>query len=447
MSSWSWWGTLRDEARTRLWPMPVLAVVVAICVGIGLPRLDAALEDDLPGLMSAYLFSGGADAARTVLSVIATSLITVTSLTFSLTVVTLQLASSQYSPRLLRTFTRDRVVHATLALFLGAFVYALTVLRTVRTEESGAPEFVPQLSVTVAYLLVLLSVLGLVVFLAHLAREIRVETILATVREEGRGTIERVLPVRDATPSARPSPPLDQHGSLLFSPSSGILQGVDEERLREAAAAVGAVIAVDVPVGEALVDGVPFGSAWSASPGRDLTDDELSQLREHLTRVLVVGFERTSRQDVSLGLRQLTDVAVKALSPGINDPTTAVHALHHSAVLLVELLRRDLSPQVVEDDAGRLAGLVAQRSFTGLLDLAVSQPRVYGRDDPEVSRALLELLLAVAWRAGQPEKSAISDQLARLREAIEGGGLDAAHRAGLATLADEVQRVLANVKE
>lgn len=160
MPDWISWERLRDETRTRLWPLPVVALVSAVALGIALPRLDAALADDLSPAVAAYLFGGGAGAARTVLSAIATSLITVTSLTFSLTVLTLQLASSQYSPRLLRTFTRDRFVHRTLALFLGSFVYALTVLRTVRTPEGGGAEFVPQLSVTVAFALTLASTLG-----------------------------------------------------------------------------------------------------------------------------------------------------------------------------------------------------------------------------------------------------------------------------------------------
>ena len=215
--SWlSSWGSLRDEARTRLWPLPLLAVLAAVALGIGLPRMDAALDDRLPAALTVYLFGGGAGAARTVLTAIATSLITVTSLTFSLTVVTLQLASSQYSPRLLRTFTRDRFVHGTLALFLGSFVYALTVLRTVRTADSGGDPFVPQLSVTVAYVLMVASVVGLVMFLAHLAREIRVETILATVHAEASDTIARVLGGPDDADdrTGRPASVLpDEHAS------------------------------------------------------------------------------------------------------------------------------------------------------------------------------------------------------------------------------------------
>lgn len=172
-----------DSLRTRLWPVPLLLVAGATGLGELLPRVDRALETSTGGTATAVqLFGGGADAARTVLSAIAGSLVTATSLTFSLTVVTLQLASSQYSPRLLRTFTRDGVVQVTLGLFLATFTYALVVLRAVRSDDTDAAVdgvFVPRLSVTVAVVLTLASVLALVLFLAHLAREIRVETVLA----------------------------------------------------------------------------------------------------------------------------------------------------------------------------------------------------------------------------------------------------------------------------
>ena len=146
-----WSAATADAWRTQLWPVPTLAVAAAVALGVGLPRVDAHIDDELPASVTAYLFSGGPEAARTVLSVIAGSLITVTSLTFSLTVVTLQLASSQFSPRLLRTFTRDRLVHVSLGLLLGTFMYAVTVLRTVRASLSDHEAFVPQLAVTGAY--------------------------------------------------------------------------------------------------------------------------------------------------------------------------------------------------------------------------------------------------------------------------------------------------------
>lgn len=371
-------------------------------------------------------------------------MITVTSLTFSLTVVTLQLASSQYSPRLLRTFTRDRFVHSTLAMFLGSFVYALTVVRTVRSPgDEGRGGFVPQFSVTFAFVLALGSAVVLVLFLAHLAREIRVETILRNVHDDASDTIQRVLATRPAAHPPQPHAPRPVDLRLLLAPASGFLVGLDAEQLHEAVLSADAVVVVDKAVGDSFVGGTPVARAWSLSPGTRLSDDSLTTLQNGLARAMDTGFERTSRQDVAFGLRQLTDVGVKALSPGINDPTTAVHALNHSAVLLCDLLRRDLEPHVLDDDTGRPRLVLRQRPFAELLELAVAQPRIHGADDPYVVRALLSLLHAVAWIAERPEElAAIDAQLARTRHTISHGPMDTVHKHELSDLAGEVADVI-----
>ncbi|MFC7363398.1 DUF2254 domain-containing protein [Nocardioides astragali] len=435
------WRGFLEETRTSLWPLPVAALVLAVSLGVALPRLDAAMGGDLPASVSATLFGGGAEAAQILLSAIATSLITVTSLTFSLTVVTLQLASSQYSPRLLRTFTRDRFVQRTLALFLGSFVYALTVLRTVRTPEGSGAGFVPQLSVTVAFAFTLASVLGLVLFLAHLAREIRVETVMRNVHKDADHCIERVLGERE-TSVALPQGPEGDAMRPLLAPSSGFVVAVRGEALWEAARAVDAVVVVDRRVGDAVVAHTPVARAWSVS-GDVLSEEDVEGLQERLGRAVEIGYERTAQQDVAFGLRQLTDVAVKALSPGINDPTTAVHALNHSAALLCDLLRRDLGAATVRDDVGRVRVVLRQWSFRELLDLAVTQPRIYGADDPLVMAALLDLLEAVAWAgAGQGQQIGVEHQLNRSHQVIEQGDLDESHREELRRRATAVTEVL-----
>ena len=437
------WESWADETRTRLWPLPVLALISAVALGIGLPRLDAAIGDNLPAELTVYLFGGGAGAARTVLNVIATSLITVTSLTFSLTVLTLQLASSQYSPRLLRTFTRDRFVQRTLALFIGSFVYALTVLRTVRTPDDGGTAFVPQLSVTVAFLLTLGSALGIVLFLAHLAREIRVETVLRNVHDDAAATIDRAVPPRGPRAAPRPCPPPTGQTGVLLAPSSGFIVAIHPAVLLDAARAADAVVVVDRPVGDALVAGTPLARAWSNSPS-PLTESRLDVLQERLGQAVDTSFERTSRQDVAFGLRQLTDVTVKALSPAVNDPTTAVHALNHLSALLCDLTRRDLNALVLRDDAGRVRITVEQRSFAELLDLALAQPRIYGAGDPDVARALLQLLHAVATAAAHDptHAAAVAEQLTRVQVAVDQGPLDEAHRQKLTQLVLTVDAAL-----
>jgi len=427
----------RDAFRSQLWPLPALALVVAVGLGRALPILDAAVDNDMPQDVAGLLFGGGPEAARSLLEAISGSLITVTSLTASLTVVTLQLASSQFSPRLLRTFTRDRFVHATLALFVATYAFALTVLRSVRTGGEEGGSFVPEISVTVAFVLAVASVMALVLFLAHLTREIRVETMMRRVHSETRATMDRVFP--EDRPD-RPPPP-GMRGALvrISSASSGFLTAVDEGALLRAATAAGAVLRIDCQPGSSLIEGVPFATAWPLEPAGALTPEETDRLQQQVNAAVATGFERTSFQDVGLGFRQLVDVAARALSPGINDPTTAVHALGHLSALLCGLAGRNLSAWVLTDDNGLVRVQLALPSFEDLLELAASQPRLYGIKDPAVAKRILELLREVSCcdREGR-YRPAIHEQLARMREAIEASSYIQAERQHLLQAVNDV---------
>ncbi|MFI7588354.1 DUF2254 domain-containing protein [Spongisporangium articulatum] len=433
---------LRDALRTELWPVPSVGVVLALILGTALPRLDARVDGRLPGGVESLLFTGGADSAETLLDAIASSLITVTSLTFSLTVVTLQLASSQFSPRLLRTFTRDRFVHLTLALFLFTFTFSLAVLRTVRTSGEGRPTFVPQISVTLAFLLAVASVVGLVFFLAHLAQEIRVETMLRTVHADACATIAALLPADPESPTPAVLPEPAPRARPWSAGASGFLISVEEKALLGAAVEADAVLLLSRQPGSSLVAGVPMGYYWPRGP-QPLAPDVERRLLARVTGAVLGGFERTATQDIGFGLRQLTDVAVKALSPGINDPTTAVHALGHASALLSTVAGRAPGPKVLTDGEGVARVYLNRPGLADLLDVAISQPRRYGAADPAVLARLLLLLFEVGWNTPPEQRvPVISDQLERLRATIAAQDFDDAERRSLAELAASVVRLL-----
>ena len=384
-----------DALRTQLWPLPALAVALAVVLGLALPALDSAVDGQLPGNVGVFLFSGGPEAARSVLQAISGSLITVTSLTFSLTVVTLQLASSQFSPRLLRTFTSDRLVHGTLALFLASFAFALTVLRSVRDESNGNTAFVPEISVTLAFALAIASVVALVLFLAHLTREIRVETMMRNVNAETLETIDRVFP--EDRPARGPEPVPASGSFPIASSSSGFLTSLDPGALLQAAEDSGAVVRIDREPGSSLVEGVPFATAWPAEPARILEPETREKLAKDVNAAVATEYERTNVQDVGFGFRQLVDVAARALSPGINDPTTAVHVIGHLSALLCRLAGRNPGPEHVTDDDGRVRVVLSLPTLRDLLDMAMNQPRQYGAADAAVADRLLGLLHELAW--------------------------------------------------
>ncbi|NNJ03476.1 DUF2254 domain-containing protein [Streptomyces sp. PKU-MA01144] len=442
---------MRDKLRVQLWPLPTLGVAVAVVAGVGLPLLDGRFQGDMPSWLRTYLYSGTSDSARSVLAAIAGSLVTVTALTFSLTVLTLQLASSQFSPRLLRTFTADRYVQTTLALFLATFTFALTVLRSVRTgEEDGRSEFVPQVSVTVALVLTLASLLALVLFLSHLAREIRVETMMTSVHSDADRTLHRLLPEKREADSGDPAagnppvaPPEPPASALtLTAGASGFLTQVDEAALLNLAVETDAVVVVDRHPGSSLIAGTPMGAAWPRS-GEPFSPGTRTRLAEEVSGAVQTGAERTDLQDVGFGLRQLTDIAAKALSPGINDPTTAVHALSHSSALLCEMVGRDLGPRLLRDDHQQVRVVLRRPDLGDLLGLAVDQPLRYGAAEPAVLARIAMLLRELAWCSTPEHNPPITAALARLRATIDAGDLDATERHRLAGLTESVGEALA----
>lgn len=435
------WAVLRDALRSQLWPVPAFGIVAAAALGVALPDLDARVDASLPAALTQYLFSGGPEAARSVLSTVAGSLITATSLTFSLTLVTLQLASSQFSPRLLRTFARDGMVHATLALLLATFTFALTVLRTVRASLETTAAFVPQMSVTLAYLLGLASVLCLVAFLAHLARQLRVESLLRDVREDTSEAMRRVLPDSYDNNAGEVIPVPPHTAMMVCARTSGFLTSVDERKLLSAAVHAGAVVSIDRSPGAYVVAGTPLGCAWCVDGAGALDDAAAEQVTQRVPGAIRTGFERTAAQDIAFGLRQLADVAIKALSPGTNDPTTAVHTLGHISALLCEAVRSDLGPRVLRDDDGRIRVVLRRPDLAELLDVALAQARHYGASDPEVLARLFLLVREVAWSTDVPaHQQLLAEQLELLLGAADRENFSADERRRVAGLADDVRQ-------
>lgn len=388
-------GRLAELVQSRLWPLPTAAIVAGVVLGAVLPELDRAVVDDLPAWLRALLFTGSPDSARALLTSIAGSLITVTTLTFSLTVVALQLASTQASPRLLRMFASDRHVHVTLAVFLGTFAFALTVLRAVRSpDEQNGEGFVPGIAVGTAFGLTLASVVALTLFLAHLATRLRVDTMLRDVHAEARRTIAAVYDDEDGPGVGAPDAPDDAHDTLATR--SGYLVGVDRADLLDLAEREDIVISLDAAVGGELVPRTPLARWWPHGPQRGVDDESIERIDRAVVGALLVDHERTPVQDVGFGIRQLVDVAVLALSPATADPTTAVHAIGHLSAVLGELVERPLPSAAERDDEG------AVRVRVRRLDLAVTGPRRYGAADLDVALRLLRMLREVAWRSVHP---------------------------------------------
>jgi uncharacterized membrane protein len=382
-----WLRTQWSAVRDSLWFLPAVITSGAIALAVTL----LVLEGHGPlwaGEPPWWVYQGGAEGARTVLNVITTGLITVTGVVFSVTIVAVQLASSQYTPRVLRNFRADRSNQVVLGIFIGTFTYTLLVLRTVRDAGGGSEADVPRVAVTVAVLLVLVSVGALIYFIDHVASEIHVTAILDRVTQRTMRIVHQRFP--DHIGPADEDPPVDprrpEHESVpVCAARAGYVQRVDEDRLFHLGEQAHLVIGMERRIGEYVLQGRPLASVWTAD-GRLAPD-----LAQAVQRAFALGPDRTPDQDVEYGMIQISDIAIKALSPSINDPTTAVRCIDRLAEILADFGTRK-RPEARRTRDGRIAFVATHTTFDGAVKVAYDDIRHFGASIPLIAEHLLETL-------------------------------------------------------
>ena len=419
--------------RSSLWFLPSLIVAGAVALAATLIEIDAGLDRDVLARWP-RLFGAGAEGTRGMLSAIASAMITVAGVVFSITIVALSLASSQYTPRMLRNFMRDRSNQVVLGTFVGIYAYCLVVLRTIRGADEGA--FVPSLAALGAIVLAFVGIGLLIHFIHHISSAIQVGRILAAIGRETSAAIERTLPERLAQEDEDDASdlPASARGQAVAAARSGYVQNVGSELLVRCACRLKAVVRLPHRVGDFIVEGEPVVTV----DGGESADEQMTAA---LRGAVTVGDQRTVEQDVAFGLRQIVDIALKALSPGINDPTTATMCLDHLAALLVKLAGRKFPVrQHYEEGALRL---VAERpTFVSLLALAVEEIRLAARDHPVVLCKLVDVLVRVADATREPSRRrALRVELAWIADAVH-AVQDAQYRALLAHRLAEAERRL-----
>jgi uncharacterized membrane protein len=357
-----------------------------------------------------FRFRGDASSAQDMLSTIASATLTMTTLVVSITVVALQLASQQFSPRVMRTFFRDRGTKVALGVFLSTTVYALLVLRKVLPEASGREEFVPEISVTVAFGLMLASLAAFLFYLNHVAHSIRAVHIMESVAAETRTAI-RSLYVADDQLAPGEWPERAPDLVLASEQAPGSVVTIDEDDLVALAERHRVRIRLIPAVGDYLPSNAPLAEVWcDAGATSAITADEVVAL-------IGLGRERTMRQDAAFGFRQLVDMAAKALSPGINDPTTAVQVLDRLHDLLRRLAVLD-DPCPIHRSADGVARVDSPvHRWDDYVHLAFDEIRRYGADSIQVHQRLHRILddLEVVVH-DRPERRTV---LARQRDLLE----------------------------
>jgi uncharacterized membrane protein len=392
-------SVVREYLHGAYWVLPSLGIVI----GLGAGALLSMIPVKDGSLIDKVMFQGTAGDARGVLIVVSATMITTTGIVFSLTVLSLQIASSQFSVRLLRTFLRDVPNQVVLAIFVCTFAYATGGLLTVG-EHAGGGEFVPKVAVTGSLALAFVSIGALVYFLHHLVHSIQVDAIMESAQSRTLALVDELFPDLDTPEAAHQTAPEPPTGAVpLIAPKSGYLQTVDTDDLADLAVATAHSAQFVTFVGDYVTAGGILGWCWRRSPADHVVDPDVLQ---RILRHVHIGFERTLQQDVRFGLRQMVDIALRALSPAINDPYTGVQVVHHVSAVEAVLASRAIRDDIRRDGSGNVLVWLPYPGFATYLHVGCSQIRRYGTREPLVLTALLQLLSAVAQNCVDPSRRA-----------------------------------------
>ncbi|MHB8465841.1 MAG: DUF2254 domain-containing protein [Acidimicrobiales bacterium] len=392
----------REALRTNLWLVPTVQVLAAVALFVLTYSLDWAAYThrlDLPSWVNA----GGADAARQVLTAIAAAVITVVGLVFSIVIVALTLTSTQFGPRMLRNFIRDRGTQVTLGTFVATFVYAVLSLGSVGHGQRG--DFVPHLSITVALALVLASSGVLIFFIHHVATSIQLPEVIASIARDlsaaidvavanddrlGVGAAERGLSLAELLSR------LAEDGATVPAPTSGYLQFVVYDSMVDIAAEADAVIHLLNRPGHFIVAGLPIARVWP----REAAD----RVARRMARSHATGTHRTLTQDLTFAIDQLVEIAIRALSPAVNDTFTALTCIDWLGDALCKLSARWQPSAVHRDANGHIRVIAAELPYARFVDRSFDKIRQAGRGMPAVMIRQLDALAKILEHATTAEQ-------------------------------------------
>lgn len=406
---------LWSNLRSSLWFLPSLMVAGNAVLAVVLIESDSSVIDRWLARWP-RLVGAGAEGARGMLSTIAGSMMSVVGVTFSMTLVALSLASSQYSSRILRNFMASRVTQGVLGIFAGIFAYCLIVLRSIRSGNEG--EFVPNLAVFFGFVLALTGVGVLIFFLHHIASSIQASSIIASVAQETIETIDRLFPEKpgqgpgenDGEPALRSM--TERNWRVIPTRENGYIQSVDNVALLRVARERKTIVRMERGIGDFVVQNTALVSLA-------LDDPPDQETIAALQATFSISRYRTMEQDASFGIRQIVDVALKALSPGINDTTTAVMCVDYLSAILARLAPRQI-PSSRRYEEGELRAITVGPTFASLLAEAFDQIRSSAKGNLAVMSRMLDAIQTLAgMTASAPRRLALREQVQWIGELAE----------------------------
>jgi uncharacterized membrane protein len=377
----------REALRTNLWLVPAVEVFVAVALYFATHALD---QDAYHGSLTlpSWVTFGTADSARQILTTLAGAVITVVGVVFSIMIVTLTLASTQFGPRMLRNFIRDRGTQLTLGTFVGTFIYATLVLISIGGGTPARP-FVPHLSITVSVALVAVSMAVLIYFIHHIAASIQLPQVIASIANDLSKAIDMESRADPEQHEAGPSVAelltrMDESGGAVPAPNSGYLQYVRHETLVGLANEKGAVIRLLHRPGHFVVRGHPLATVWPPGAAPAVT--------QALRRAHITGPNRTLAQDLAFAVDQLVEIAIRALSPAVNDTFTALTCIDWLGAGLCKITSEWRPIRIHRDGHGYVRVITAHVSYAQLVERAFEKIRQAGRGMPAVLIRQLDAL-------------------------------------------------------
>jgi uncharacterized membrane protein len=399
LPSWRW-----EALRTTFWLVPTVFVVMAALLFLVTFEIDLAAYDHHFSLPF-WIRTGSADAGRQVLIAIAAAVITVIGVVFSITILALTLASQQFGPRMMRNFVRDVGNQVTLGVFVGTFVYSVLALGSITGSPHG--DFVPHLSITVAEALLLVDLGVLIYFIHHIAKSIQLPEVIAGIARDLMHAIDAEFPARDPVADGaagqsvgRTVPELlqliDERGAVVPSNASGYLQFVGYAQLVDIASRTDSVIRLDHRPGHFIATGQSLATVW---PGGAAGQVALALSKAHVT-----GPHRTLMQDPVFAIDQLVEIAIRALSPAVNDTFTALTCIDWLSAGLSQVSSRILSEGVYRDRFHRVRLIETDPSYSRMVNRAFDKIRQASPGMPAVLIRMLDALTSIASETTSPER-------------------------------------------
>jgi len=394
-----------SSVRSSLWFIPVMCVLGGVLLSIGTIAVDRAAGFEL---IPRWL-TGGPDAALGILTTIAVSMVSLATLVLTITMVVVQLAMGQFSPRIVQTFLRDKPSQLAIGLFVATFAHAMLAMREVQSDNEGQ---VPGIAIAVGYVLVLTSIAMLVMYVHHIGRSLRVSALIELVGNDIRHLLDERYP--DELAANEPDE------NVIVAPRSGVLTSVDRPRLVDIATAADCVLHIVPAVGGF----VPAGAPLIRIEGEHRHLD-----RDAAVAALQSGLERTLDEDVAYGFRMLVDMGERSLSESpFLDPTTAVQCIDRLHDGLRQLAGRVLPDGRLHDANDHLRVTVPAMSWNAYVHLAFDEIRLAGAQSPQVSRRLVAALCDLLDVAPPERRPVLAMQLRLLQQAVGDGGRDPADR-------------------